>query len=503
MRPHPLLCATATLLAACSAGGPAIEGGRTNVLLVVIDTLRADHLGCYGYPHDTSPTIDALAKGGVQLDAFYSTSSWTRPGMATLFTGHYPRTVGIYQERYDKLPPSATTLAERLQERGYRTLGITSNPNLNEVFGFAQGFDAHLDAGVVWKWMEPGEENAVMKYREDNLDDARTVTDRALAALDRDAARAQPFYLRVVYIDPHVPYAPPTHHQRAVAKTGSSFQGYDGEIRFADAQLGRLLDGLDERGLLADTLVIVTSDHGEGLASHPNVPGADGHGTTLYDSTTHIPLVLAHPALPAGFRISSLASSIHLVPTVMDLLGWPVVDGGLPGRSLAPLVAGEVRDFDGDPRGQWSALPDAVFSETEWRRNRKVAVRTREARLVRNDDCRAYQEDGIHKGPRLSDEQRAALTRVPALELYAGGGPEDLPANRATGQPVAAARLEGLLQEWEQETARAAPLNRSSTDVLTLGDGRVVPTGSGGADGSEVELDPATLERLRTLGYIE
>ena len=472
----------AALAAACS-GEPGIEGGRTNVLLIVIDTLRADHVGAYGYPFETSPNFDRLASEGVQLDWFFSTSSWTRPGMATLFTGEYPRTVGIYMEAFDALPPEALTLAERLSERGYRTIGITANPNLNEDFGFAQGFDEHLDAGFAWAWMKPEVDDS--RELEDKLDGAREITDRALAAVDRGTG--EPFYMRIVYIDPHGPNAPPPAHL-AVVKD-SPTPNYDGEVRYADAEIGRLLDGLAERGLLEDTLVIVTSDHGEGLSSHPEVPKSEGHGTTLYDSTTHIPLVLRHPALPSGRRVEQLASSIHLVPTLLDLLGWPAGEGEFPGRSLAPLIRGEVEQLE---------LPAGVFSETEWRRYSKVSVRTATHRLIRNDDCAMFQREGTFKGPGISENQRKAFTLVPGVELYRTPGPESPTRNRAEVDRETASDLASLLLAWEEATPRAAPLGRAEDSVLTLGDGRVVPLGRG-----EVDLDPETIERLRALGYLE
>ena len=471
------------------ASAPRLEGGVTSVLFVVIDTLRADRLSCYGYGVETSPHLDALAAQGVRLSSVYSTSSWTRPGMATLFTGLYPRTVGIYEERFDALPEEVVTLAERLSERGYQTLGVTSNPNINEVFGFVQGFDAHLDAGVVWDWMEAEAESIRFGVGEHPLQAAGEVTDLALATLDHHLEPGRPFYLQVVYIDPHLPYEPPRADRVAMRKAGSTQPGYDGEVHYVDGELQRLLEALEQRGLLEDTLVVVTSDHGEGLDDHPGVPDSAVHGTTLYDSVTHVPWILSHPALPRGLVLEQLVSTLHVMPTIMDLLGWPLT-GELPGISLAPLITG----------AGGVALPDHVISETDWRRHRKLSVRTLEQRLVRNDDCRLYQEQGTHEGKRLTDQQRAALGDVPPLELYGTQLAEDLPLNGAATATDAVARLSAQLEAFEQRFARRTPLNRSSGDVLVLGDGTVVREA---APQQDPQIDAATLDRLRALGYLD
>lgn len=489
-RPILLLLLGLAVSSGCTraAPGPRIEGGVTNVLFVVIDTLRADHLSCYGYGIETSPNLDALSANGVRFANVFSTSSWTRPGMATLFTGLYPRTVGVYEERFDRLPEDAVTLAERLSDAGYRTLAVNSNPNLNAVFGFAQGFDAHLDAGVVWKWMEAEGDLVSFGDGEHPLQAAEEVTDLALATLEHHLEPDVPFYLQVIYIDPHLPYEPPRRDRNAMRRAGSGHADYDGEVHYIDRELQRLLDALAERGLLEDTLVIVTSDHGEGLDSHPGVPDSAIHGTTLYDSVTHVPWILSHPALPRGLALEELTSTLHITPTVMGLLGWPI-EGELPGISLAPLITGS------GP----VELPDHVISETDWRRHRKVSVRTARQRFVRNDDCLLYQEQAVHEGKRLTEEQITALGDVPPVELYGTGRPEDLPRNRAAAEPELAARLAAHLLSFDQQFVRQPPLNRSSLDVLTLGDGTLVREAPRDED---PEIDAGTLERLRALGYL-
>jgi arylsulfatase A-like enzyme len=477
------------LVPGCWSSGPTIKGGKTNVLLIIVDTLRADHLGTYGYPHDTSQTIDGLAANGVQFEKYFSTSSWTKPGMASMITGEYAREVGVYEEKFDTLPEEATTLAERLQAKGYRTVGVTANPNTNALFGYAQGFDTYSDSTKVWSWMK----KTAKGPKSNSLAGAGDITGVAIDLLDTDVVgQKAPFFMQVLYIDPHAPYTPPKKHLKAMKQAGSQHPGYDGGIRFADAQISRLLKALEERNLQENTLVIVTSDHGEGLDSHPNTPNSRNHGTHLYDSNIHVPLILNHPALETH-RVNKITSSISLVPTVMDLLGWPIAEGELPGKSAAMLV----KKLGG------AGLPDKVYAETDWRHNRKVAVRTADTKYIRNDDCKLFQETGAFEGTVLSGKQRAALTNVPTEEFYVvGERHEDVPRNGLDkAKPKQVNDLRSDLTVWEKKTKSLPPLNRSAADVTTLADGTVIPTVKG--EGDAPVIDEATMESLRALGYMD
>jgi arylsulfatase A-like enzyme len=485
----------AVLLVLTVSGGcrRSIKGGRTNVILIMIDTLRADHLGCYQYHVDVSPNIDKLCREGVQFWNWHSTSSWTRPGMATIVSGHYPGTVGVYEEKYDQLPPDVVLLSERLAEKGYLTLGVNANPNLNAVFGFSQGFEAYRDAGVVWGWMKsgglPGEK--VFASAKNNSDKATQITSRALEAVDHFEDKT-PFYLQLTYIDPHWPYKPSPANRETVEVGGSEYGGYDGDILYVDTEIQRLLVGLEERGLMKDTLLIITSDHGEGLDDHPGSPDSDQHGNYLYDTHLRVPLILSHPSLPAGHRIDDMSSSLNLVPTIMDLLGWPVTDGELPGISVKPLIqkTGSVQ------------LPEKIYAETDFRNYRKFSVRTEVDKFIRNDDSLAYQEDGAHEGTSLSDQEKAVLTKTPKRELYSMVDGLEYPArNQVRQKPERAEILKQDLQAWEEAVGRRVPIRRSQKDVFILGDGTVVRSVDASAE--EPELDADTLERLRALGYMD
>jgi hypothetical protein len=233
--------------------------------------------------------------------------------------------------------------------------------------------------------------------------------------------------------------------------------------------------------------VVITSDHGEGLDSHPDAPLATQHGHYLYDSVVHVPLVLWHPELPHGRTVDALASLVDVVPTVLDLLGLPHVGSEIQGRSLASFVLG------GAP--PWGR-PKCVFIETDWRINRKVAVRSERHKLVRNDDSRLYQQEGIFEGRKLNRQQRRILSELPLVEVHEMAKGEQ-PNQPAPGLAGVADRLTDALEAWEARTPSRPPTNRAQQDVVTLGDGTVVSVGS-----QDREPDEQTLEALRALGYL-
>lgn len=454
---------------------------------MIVDTLRADHLGAWGYDRPTSPNMDALAARGVRFDQYYSTCAWTRPAMASMLTGLYPRTTGVYEEKYDRLPDDLDTLAELLGRAGWHTLGLTSNPSLNEYFSFQQGFAEYGESDVIFKFM--GKRQGYQRMNKEHpLEDAVSVTDRTLNMVDRHRStlESEPLYLQVLYIDPHLPNQPSATHLAAVRGAGGRVGEYDAEIHLADQEIGRLLDGLEQRGLLDDALVVLTSDHGEGLVDHPGLRQSSGHGHYLYDSVLHVPLILAHPDLPQGLSVPALASTVDLVPTILELVDVPAPE--LPGRSLLPAVQGhEVREH--------------AWFETDWRFSDKVGVRTLEHKLLRHPDAVAWHRDGTHEGRKLNKYDQQLLEMLPAEELHQPGTDvEHAPmAAQPTGEEPPYADLAAALQSWEAQHPRRPPEQRDPKDVLVLGDGTVIHTVD-----EEVEApDEATTEQLRALGYLE
>jgi len=309
-----LACAVLALVLGCGpdTGRPARE--QPDVLIYAIDTLRADHLGVYGYGKNTSPRIDAFAADAIVFENAYAPSSWTRPSVASLLTGLYPTSHDV-RTRVDKVQASVTLLSEILSGAGYRTAAIVTNPNIVSFWGFDQGFDRFDDLEAAHGDAQP---------------DADAVTDRVLDYVS-DATR--PFFVYAHVLDPHGPYDPPAPFARRfgggpgeVLKPSTmtretpeaTFRNqvgrYDGEIGFTDEQFGRLIDGLVERDLYRDAIIVVTSDHGEELLEH----GAGGHGHTLYEELVRVPLIIKLPGnAHAGHRVEARVGLIDVVPTVL------------------------------------------------------------------------------------------------------------------------------------------------------------------------------------------
>jgi arylsulfatase A-like enzyme len=313
----------------------------TNVVVVVVDTLRQDHLSTYGYARNTAPFLDSLARGGVTLDGI-SPASWTKPATASILTGLHPVTHQAI-DRQDRLPEEATTLAETLRSAGYRTLAASANGWVSPTFGFQQGFGDF----VLY------ERNSVR---------ARDLNRQLLPHLLK---LPEPFFLYVHYIDPHAPYAPQTDwrgeplpasispllpgdldatHVRARPPDllRRAVDLYDGEIRGADLGLAELVGALRGRGLLGRTLLVVTADHGEEFEEH----GRMSHGQTLYEEVLRVPLVFNGPGLRAGVRLGR-ASLLDIVPTLLDLAKIPFWQR--PSHMDGMSLAGALRSGRGLP----------------------------------------------------------------------------------------------------------------------------------------------------------
>jgi choline-sulfatase len=313
-----LLAAVATLAAAWWA----VETTRAPqdpaaVILISIDTLRADHLTIYGYDRGSTPAIDALAADGVVFDRAYAHSPQTLPSHASILTGRLPFETGVRDNVGFTLKPGIPTLAELLHGRGYATGGVVSAFVLRKETGIGRGFD-HFDADLppsppdvpIGEVQRPGEASLA-------------AATRWIEGLAQPANR---FFLFFHVYEPHAPYTPPPRY--------SHLAPYDGEIACADRIVGSLLDELKRRGLYDRALIVLLSDHGEGLGDH----GEEEHGLFLYDETIRIPLVVKLPGrVSAGRRVAEPVQHIDLLPTILDYTGAaPVKD--LRGRSLRKVM---------------------------------------------------------------------------------------------------------------------------------------------------------------------
>jgi arylsulfatase A-like enzyme/Tfp pilus assembly protein PilF len=294
---------------------------RPNVLVVTVDTLRADRLGCYGFGLAHTPAIDQLAAEGVRCSDVATSAPITLPAHCSIMTGLYPPAHGVRDNGNYSLAPEAVTLAERLRAAGYRTGAFVSAAVLARRYGLDQGFDTYDDD----LWSEDDPELFMIRERP-----APHTIDRALAWLadGTKTAQRQPFFLWVHLFDPHQPYSAHSIDLTALAPTP-----YDAEIAEVDRAVGRLVDWLRDRAMLDDTLVVLTADHGESLGEH----GEPTHGIFIYDSTIRVPLVWRLPrVLPAGVTYPGSVRHIDIVPTVLAILGLP----GGEATQGADLLAG-------------------------------------------------------------------------------------------------------------------------------------------------------------------
>jgi choline-sulfatase len=302
---------------------PAAAAGPLNVLLVTIDTLRADHVGAYGARTGATPVMDRLASEGCLFEQAIVQVPLTRASHATLLTGLYPFQHGIRDNFAPALAPAHRTLAEVLKGAGYATGGFVGSFIVNTQSGLNRGFDEFDDS------FETGAKGT--KFFTDYQRVAARVEAPAGRWIEQAARAGRPFFAWVHFYDPHSPYTAPAPYSSRFAKNP-----YDGEIAYTDAMLGRLLARLDTLGIAGRTLVVLTSDHGEALGDHKE----EEHGFFVYDAVLRVPLVLRLPGrIARGIRAKTEARSIDIVPTILDLAGLQkAAPPALPGRSLVPAL---------------------------------------------------------------------------------------------------------------------------------------------------------------------
>jgi arylsulfatase len=440
----------ALLCAACSR-----PAGPPNGVVVLVDTLRADHLGSYGNGRGLTPFLDRLAARGVRFERAYATSSWTMPSVASLFTARYPSQHGV-QTMQSQLGESEHTLAEALTTRGWAAAGFSANLLVGAPHGFGQGFDPFLAFAV---------EPPAAKVRGAALrEHGRQWLER------RPAGAASPLLLYFQFMEPHAPYEPPEPWRsrlvrphaageiEAAAKVMEEHKIwnrppeqiallaslYDGEVAAADEEVRLLFDELQRRGLLANAVVVITADHGEEFGDH----GGLSHGFTLFEEQVRVPLIVLAPGLaPAVVR--EPVSLVDVAPTVLDLAGVPALSS-FEGRSLVMLMRGAAAP----------PVPIDLLAQLESMGPRK-GLRKHQSALLRGD-LKVLRSPNPFVAPHLFDLAADPGEHHP--------DPPALVAERA----VLLAALDAL--------------------QMTLA-GRASPAGE------PVRLDDATREKLRALGY--
>ena len=425
-----------------------------NVVLVSIDSLRSDHVHCYGYPRPTSPTLDRLAAEGVRFATAYSVSSWTLPAHATVLTGRYPFSHGAI-EANRRISPQIPTLATQLGGRGFKTGGFVSYEFMRRRYGFHLGFDHYDD------------------FTTDLNTEAEERKARTGPILNQqiipwvEAHRDQPFFLFVHYFDVHWDYDPPPPYDTMF---DADYQGpdlrpflhnpairpgmpkrhldhlialYDGEIRFTDDVVREVIDSLDRLGIGQDTLLIITADHGDEFFEHGDV----GHTRTLYEEVLRIPLIVRWPkGIPGGHTVDLPVSLVDLAPTVYELLGLDPPPG-LEGQSLAPLLLG----------GQRAATPIYAHLTTRKRPNNWAMVRAGSQKYI----------------------QHLRMPRADLYDLNLDSLEQNSRLPSGESRPLVDSLFTWLQQEW--------------TDYRELSRN----------DNLDIVVDDSNTEKLRALGYIE
>ena len=431
VRPFAVAVSLAPLVmaVACSSGGPTPTTAARHVLLITIDTLRADHVGAYGYTKARTPVLDALATGGVVFDRAYATSPVTLPSHATLLTGRYPPGHGS-RDNGLRASPDAPTLGTELRSRGFRTAGFVAAFPLDHQFGLNRGFEVYGDH------LARGADGRIANERP-----ASQVVDEAIAWLRTIAPPGPPgppappalpalpalpaFFLWVHLFEPHAPYGDPSTGRPALDR-------YDEEIATVDREIGRLLGALGPSR--SDTLIVAAGDHGEAFGEH----GEYAHSIFVYDTTLRVPLMIGGPGIAAGVRVPEAVTLADVAPTVMRLVGGRLADvdgvdlspafGGtaLPRRELyaesfAPLVEFGWAPLRSIRSGPWKlvAAPRPELFDIEKDPDERINLAASQPSLVRDLEARAGRYSGAEL-PSANAVSVEAADRLRALGYSAG-----------------------------------------------------------------------------------
>lgn len=375
------------------------KDGSLNVLLVTMDTTRADRLGCYGYKRAKTPNLDNLAAKGVEFLNVYCQVPLTTPSHCSILTGTYPLYHQVRNNGAYVLSPALVTLAEVLDGKGFATAAFVSSFTVDSRFGLDQGFEVYDD-----KFAEAQAFKALNSERK---------AEKTFEAFSRWLGKNQalPFFCWVHFYDPHLPYDPPAPYNVEFADSL-----YDGEIASMDQVIGKTIEALREKGLLAKTLVILAGDHGEAFGEKVEA----GHGVFIYDGTMKVPLIFyAENHLPAGLVIKSRVRLIDLMPSVLDMLNVPV-NKDVQGTSLLPYISGKKKEdlssyvetyFPRENYG-WSELVGLVDGDWKY-------IRAPEEELYNLKADPEEMKNAMGKDNKIASEKRAKLEA--AIARYSSG----------------------------------------------------------------------------------
>jgi choline-sulfatase len=415
--------------------------GRPNLVLIVVDTLRADWTTPYGFERDTSPELNAWARGGVLFERVRAQSSWTKISMASLMTSLWPRSHGITQAQ-DGLARSAVTLAEVLRDAGYATYGVQTNGWLHQSFGFHQGFD---------RYMFPKGGGHPRLGQPSLWPHADRVCEEAVRLLDAHS-RERPFFLYLHFMDVHEYAAPPSFKTFGTDSKGA----YLAAVRWVDDAVRRVREKLAAAGYLEQTVMIFAADHGETFGEH----GVHGHARNVLTPVVWVPLVFRFPFRVEPVRIATQVRNVDIAPTLLDLAGIPA-SGSFEGASLMPLLTGAATESD---RPSYAGLGVPLFPD--------ASVQT-----AASDGAWTYARNA----PTEKDDESAAPRFRPVAPgsefLFDRRVDPGENVNLVAREPTEAGRMRNLLD---------AHLTDEGAGVVERG----------------VRIDPGIADRLRAMGYL-
>jgi arylsulfatase A-like enzyme/Flp pilus assembly protein TadD len=452
-----------------------------NVLLITLDTTRADRLGCYGYPRARTPNLDGLASAGVRFENVYCQVPLTTPSHASILTGTYPLYHQVHNNGTYSLPAELTTLAEMLKGRGFETAAFVASFTVDSRLGLGQGFDVYDDDLAGGEAFKPL--NAERK------------AEKVYAAFRRwiDGAVKAPFFCWVHFYDPHIPYDPPAPYSVDFADSP-----YDGEIAYMDHYVGQVVSALREKGLLQRTLIVLAGDHGEAFGEKVET----GHGVFIYDGTLKVPLIFhSEGRLPKGTVVKSRVRLIDIAPTVLAMLGL-AVPADIQGTNLLPYISGrEKKDLSSYletyfPRENygWSELIGLVDGDWKYIRAPKPELYNlkddpqetqnllgregRNAELMRErlTETISRYSSGISASRReLTSEEREKLRSLGYVDQTAGPvagplpDPKDMVEELGMSQQAETLEMEGRLDEAAEVYGRILERNpRSPVNFVNL-----------------------------------
>lgn len=384
-----------------------------NLVFVLVDTLRADHLGCYGYERATSPVMDYLASSGVRFARHQSQSSWTKTSMASLWTALNPVRTGVLRAQ-DALPQSARVPAEIFREAGFRTIGIWRNGWVAPNFGFDQGFDVYVNPTSGLSGTELQVNTRAGRVPSSDIDVVLAANEFLRTHHD------QRFFLYLHMMDVHQ-YV--TDQESAIFGT-SYLDSYDNAIKWTDRQIGAVVAQIERLGLRQRTVIVIASDHGEAFGEH----GSEGHARNLYSEVTTTPWIISLPfRLADGLIVSTGTSNVDVWPTLLDLFGLEPLEQ-VDGWSLRDRLTGEPHGPDDEKRLHYSQL-DKTWGQVQARSDLSFAVNDDSFRLIRGAGSKSgdmlfdRERDPGEQSDVASDEPEIKAELSSQLEKHLGQRP--------------------------------------------------------------------------------